>query len=135
MQGETDLKTLIATMRPHLHGSPYVFCTVNREADVGLPVSPVGTFQEEEGMTLILTQQQALDQGLAFEMLWACVTLTVHSALSAVGFLAAITTRLAEAGVSVNPVSAYYHDHLFVPWERRQEVVAILEDLQQTSAA
>jgi hypothetical protein len=135
MSGETDLKTLLATMRPHLHGVPYVFCTVNRETFAGLSVSPVGTFQEEEGVTLILTQQQALNQGLAFEMLWACVTLTVHSALSAVGFLAAITTRLAEAGISVNPVSAYYHDHLFVPWERRQEVVAILENLQKIAAA
>ena len=95
----------------------------------------MGTFQEDEGMTLILNQQQALDQSLPFERLWACITLTVHSALSAVGFLATITQALAEAGISVNPVSAYYHDHLFVPWERKDEVVAILEGLQKTAAA
>jgi hypothetical protein len=52
----------------------------------------------------------------------------VHSALTAVGFLAAITTRLAEAGISVNAVSAYYHDHLFVPWERREEAMEVLKN-------
>ena len=54
------------------------------------------------------------------------VTLTVHSALDAVGFLAAITTRLAAAGISVNAVSAFFHDHLFVPAERAEEAVEIL---------
>jgi len=54
------------------------------------------------------------------------VTLTVHSALDAVGFLAAITARLAAAGISVNTVSAFFHDHLFVPAERAEETVEIL---------
>jgi hypothetical protein len=54
------------------------------------------------------------------------VTLTVHSALEAVGFVAAITTRLAAAGISVNAVSAFFHDHLFVPAERAEVTVEIL---------
>jgi hypothetical protein len=39
------------------------------------------------------------------------------------------TTRLAEAGLAVNPVSAYFHDHLFVPAERADEALAILQSL------
>ena len=54
------------------------------------------------------------------------VTLTVQSALDAVGFLAAITARLAAAGISVNAVSAFFHDHLFVPAGRAEEIVEIL---------
>ena len=42
------------------------------------------------------------------------ITLTVRSALAAVGSLAAVTTRLADAGMSVNPVPGYDHDHLRV---------------------
>ncbi len=50
-------------------------------------------------MTLILTQQQACSLGLPYNGAWACITLTVHSSLNAVGFLAAITARLASAGI------------------------------------
>ena len=57
------------------------------------------------------------------------ITLNVHSSLEAVGFLAAITARLAAAGMGVNPVSAYFHDHLFVPADRVDEAMAILEGL------
>ncbi|RWD18536.1 ACT domain-containing protein, partial [Mesorhizobium sp.] len=49
----------------------------------------------------------------------------------AVGFLAAITTRLAGAGMGVNPVSAFYHDHLFVPADRAEEAMAMLMELAE----
>lgn len=57
------------------------------------------------------------------------ITLEIHSSLEAVGFLAAITTRLAGAGMGVNPVSAFHHDHLFVPADRAEEALRLLEDL------
>jgi hypothetical protein len=57
------------------------------------------------------------------------ITLTVHSALEAVGFLAAITVRLAEAGTSVNAVSAFHHDHLFVPVDRAHEAMGVLREM------
>ncbi len=57
------------------------------------------------------------------------ITLNIHSSLDAVGFLAAITTRLAAAGMGVNPVSGYFHDHLFVPADRADEAMTVLEGL------
>jgi hypothetical protein len=53
----------------------------------------------------------------------------VRSSLAAVGFLAAVTRALAGAGISANPVSGFHHDHLFVPWDRREEALAVLEAL------
>ncbi|MBC7228393.1 MAG: ACT domain-containing protein [Thermoflexales bacterium] len=132
MNGETDLKTLLAAMQPVLHELPYVFCSVSRDIYDKLPFEPLGTFREQEGVTIIVTQQQASDNGFPFDMTWACITLQVHSSLSAVGFLAVITSRLAKAGISVNPVSAYYHDHLFVPWESRWQVMDILKELSRS---
>ena len=117
-------------MRPLLHAQPYVFCTLSREAYEALPFQPLGSFHEQEGITIIATQSQASEYGLAFDGAWTWITLTVHSSLSAVGFLAAILPRLAEAGISVNPVSAFYHDHLFVPWECRDEAMDVLRRIK-----
>jgi len=132
MTGETELKKLIAEMHPVLGESPYVFCKVKSEETDRLPFAPLGVFREQEGITLIITDRQAQDSDLPFDATWACITLTVHSALTAVGFLAVVLRRLAQAGISVNPVSAYYHDHLFVPWESRQKAMDVLEDLSHT---
>lgn len=119
MSGETDLRTLLERMQPELHELPYVFCSVTQDIYRQLPFDPLGAFWEQEGITLIVSQQQAIDNGLPFDTTWACITLRVHSSLLAVGFLALITGRLARAGISVNVVSGYYHDHLFVLWESR----------------
>lgn len=133
MDGETDLHTLLGAMWPLLHPTPYVFCSVSQEVYDGLPFQPIGVFREEEGITVVAEQEQAASCGLSFEGVWACITLTVHSSLFAVGFLAAITARLAAAGIGVNVVSAYYHDHLFVPWERREQALAHLRALSASA--
>lgn len=62
---------------------------------------------------------------------FVCSLSSVHSSLSAVGFLAAITGKLAERGISVNPVSAYDHDHLFVPVSRSDEVMELLQEFSR----
>jgi hypothetical protein len=36
---------------------------------------------------------------------------------------------LAAAGIGVNPVSAYFHDHLFVPAERADETLSLLRGI------
>ena len=86
-------------------------------------------FREQEGWTLIVEETEALRAGL--EGIFRCrlITLNVHSSLDAVGLLAAVTTRLAAAGISVNAVSAFHHDHLFVAPERAEEACGILRDL------
>jgi len=131
MSGVTDLNTLIASMQPFLHELPYVYCSVTWDAYHQLHFSPLCTFYEQEGITIIISRQQAEENGLAFNTSWACITLKVNSSLSAIGFLAAVTDRLACVGISVNPISAYYHDHLFVPWEEKEHALAELVKLSQ----
>jgi uncharacterized protein len=126
MSGETDLNKLIATMHPELRDGTYVFVTMPLDkADSGR-LEAVMSFREDEGLTMIVAEQAAATAGLEGVFPCRMVTLTVHSALNAVGFLAAITTRLAAAGISVNAVSAFFHDHLFVPAGRAEETVEIL---------
>jgi uncharacterized protein len=132
MEGESDLKVLLAAMQPELNGSEYIYCSLSPEAYATLPFSPLFTFQEKEGVSFIAAREQALENGLPFEMTWAWIELRVHSSLNAVGFIAAISGRLAQAGISLNLVSAHYHDHLFVPWESRWRALQLLRDLSRS---
>nr|WP_185948995.1 ACT domain-containing protein [Microbispora sp. CL1-1] len=130
--GETDLRMLLSGMRPRLNPGRYVFTTV----DGGVPAGarPVVTVAEEEGLTLVLPQQEADAAGLAYEYVAGWITLRVHSALEAVGLTAAVARELAAAGLSCNVVAGFHHDHLFVPYERVADAVALLEDLARRSA-
>lgn len=129
MPGETDLKTLLRSMRPILHQEEYVFCRINTQETNYLYLNPIGTFREGEGLSLIIEREVADRAGIPYEAVFSLITLSVHSSLEAVGFLAAIATKLAEQGISVNPVSAYYHDHLFVPVSRAEEAMELLQAL------
>ena len=129
MSGETDLQKLLASMTPQLLAGTYVFATQAPDMPTPSGLNPVMQFREREGLTLILTEDEAKAAGLAGTFRCRMITLDIHSSLEAVGFLAAITTRLAAAGMGVNPISAFYHDHLFVPADRAEEALAILRQL------
>lgn len=126
MSGETDLGRLIREMKPELHEGKYVFCTVS-EFRLSIDFEPLFLFQEQEGTTVILPKQQAEQLELPYAFISAWVTLTINSALEAIGFISAISQELAKAGISCNVVSAYYHDHLFVPIEEAQRTMTVLK--------
>ena len=129
MPGETDLKKLLGSMSPELLPGIFVFATLPPGTPIPAGIDPVMTFCEREGDTLILSEDEAKAAALPSAFRSRMITLNVHSSLDAVGFLAAITTRLATAGMGVNPVSGYFHDHLFVPVDRADEAMAIIEDI------
>lgn len=131
--GETDLGELLWNMQPQLHDAPFVFCTLKPGCEP--PAGAWCTVAEPEGITCILPEPLARAHSLDYEEPWACITLTVHSSLSAVGFLAMISTSLAMKNISVNVVSAYYHDHLFVRWEERLGTMDILRELSGRTKA
>lgn len=135
MTGEHDLDALLRTMKPELLDGTFVFCTLAPSATIPATISPVLTFREREGTTLVILREQAEAAGLHYAFPARLITLTVHSALDAVGFLAAITARLAEAGISVNAVSAFHHDHLFVPADRADAAMAVLQEMSKAKHA
>ena len=129
MPGETDLQKLLASMSPELSPGVFVFATLPPETPMPAGTDPIMFFREREGDTLILPEEEARAAGLPSAFPSRMITLNVHSSLDAIGFLAAITARLAAASMGVNPVSGYFHDHLFVPVDRADEAMAILEDI------
>lgn len=114
MAGERDLARLLEALNPALHPERYCFCAATQPM---LGDDQFALVREEEGLTLI--QQDPSGE-------WARISLGVHSSLEAVGLTAVLSARLAESGISANIVAGLYHDHLFVPWERRDEALASL---------
>ncbi len=129
MSGETNLKTLLGSMRPELQPETYVFVTLPLDQSLPEGVPPLMVFGEKEGWTCIVSEEAAGRAGLSGTFPSRMITLSIHSSLEAVGFLAAILPRLAAAGMGVNPVSGFYHDHLFVPADRAGDAMRILEEL------
>jgi hypothetical protein len=129
MNGETDLTTLLKNMKPSCDRKIFVFSSIDEVRYKQLKIFPVGIFRETEGITIIASKDDADSEALSYSDLWALITLTIHSSLTAVGFLAAITQKLAAAGISVNAISAYYHDHLLIPWNDRDRAMNLLVEL------
>jgi hypothetical protein len=133
--GEKDLNVLLRSMRPSLAAAPFVFHTLPPDAAEELEVPPLCAFREAEGVSVIVERSRAARRGWPADDAWALITLGVHSSLQAVGLLAAVCGALAQEGISVNPVAAYHHDHLFVPWERRGQAMDILHAMSRSAAA
>ena len=135
MTGDRDLTALLRNMQPDLQEGTFVFCTLAPSEPIPADINPLLTFREQEGTTLVIQREEAEAAELRYEFASRLITLTVHSSLNAVGFLAAITARLAEAGISVNAVSAFYHDHLFVPAHRADEALLVLQEMSKAMHA
>ncbi|MHA1134894.1 MAG: ACT domain-containing protein [Candidatus Thorarchaeota archaeon] len=132
MTGYKELSYLLKNMEPsHVPGS-YIFATVSEETLETLGSTPRLVFREDEAITVIVTKEIAEANSISFKTLWSLITMTVHSDLEAVGFLAKITSILAEAGITANTVSAFYHDHLFVPENRVEDTLSLLRNLSNS---
>jgi uncharacterized protein len=125
--GERNFLTLLREMQPELDPHEWVFCSVDA-AGVG-DLNPVASFREDEGLTVVIDAAVAREKGLDALFPSRRIILRVHSDLSAVGFLAVVTTELAKHGIATNVFSAMYHDHVFVPANRAVEALLILQAL------
>ena len=126
----TDLADLLQSMQPTLQPGVYVFASLPPDTDLR-PLSPLGTFREAEGITVIVLEEVALRAGLTILFRSAWIALTVHSDLLAVGLTAAVATALTQARIPCNIVAGAFHDHLFVPVESGPAALAVLNALQQ----
>ncbi len=129
MAGEINLVKLLASMEPILLEDEYVFCTIS-SAQYGdyAEISPLASYLESEGLTLLVTKDNAEKSNLEYERVFKGITLTVHSSLEAVGLTAAVSNKLAEKGISANVIAAYYHDHIFVQAEKAEMAIEALNE-------
>jgi len=124
-------QNMISGMTPHLQSEVYVFVTKQYPCDVSRYIEQaLSIFEEDEGVSMIMSVAAAQSRGFPIEQPMRCITLKVFSALDGVGLTAAVSGALASAGIACNVVAAFHHDHLFVPESRAEEAMGILKALQ-----
>jgi len=131
MPGETDLAALLRDLKPMLAEEEHGFANIPIGAGWPQGLVPVATFAETEGASVIALASILEGIGIDHERGWAKITIGANSALSAVGLTAKIASALAETGISANIVAAYHHDHVFVPWARRDDAMMVLENISK----
>lgn len=124
---EIDLPRLLAGLRPRLSEMVFAFATTTSLKDIPAQASIIGTFMEDEGLTIV----GALDE-VAFTKVghgggWAKINLRAQSSPASVGLTAKVASVLADHGISPNIIAAFFHDHIFVPWDRRYQAMTILQ--------
>ena len=125
--GERDIVVLLREMRPVLSDSAYGIAVWGESP---LALKPFATVAEAEGLTVVAGLAEMKAVGMDPNP-WARISLTIRSDLSAVGLTATISGALAAAGISANVIAGYHHDHIFVPWERRYDALAVLRELSE----
>lgn len=118
----------------------------------------IATFREAEGLTVVV-QSAFLEKHVlaassatppllneALRSFWKAfaekeelprmshITMRIHSSLSAVGFTAAFSRALTDAGISCNVFAGYFHDHIFVPAEAQNKAMDVLTALSKKSS-
>lgn len=129
-----DLNHLLRTLDPVLHEGVYAFAVLPAGADLR-DLEPLATFQEDEGLTVVLREEAALARQVPVRFRAAWITLRVSSDLAAVGLTAAFSQALAEARISCNVIAGVHHDHLFVPVGEAARAMVVLRELQRRGGA
>lgn len=128
-KGEKSLAVLLASLNLSVHPETFVFSTVSSSVELPSSLQAQMVFRENEGLTIITTQKAAELHNLEFVFPCRMITVNVHSSLEAVGFITFIAGKLSDKGIAINPVSGFFHDHLFVPYGKEDEVTEILQNI------
>ncbi len=128
--GESNLSELLKGMSPALVAGEFVFITIpNGRYGDRAELNPIASFNESEGLTLVVPKALADANSLAYDGVFAAITLQVHSSLEAVGLTAAFSGALAKNDISANVIAGFYHDHIFVPKESSDKAMTTILSL------
>ena len=117
----------LKNLDPVLLEDEYVFCTfLSSIYGDHSKLNPIASFNEKEGLTLVVKKEIAKFNNLEFKGTFKCISLNLISSLTSVGLTALISKALADNEISANIYAGYYHDHIFVPLEKANDALKLL---------
>jgi uncharacterized protein len=131
MSGQINLSTVLQSLQISCDDIKYGFASV-KEIPQDLDSDEVlGTFKENEGLTIFATKRYFEANKIPHDGPYAKLTMEVHTALALVGFTAAFSRVLTEYGISANVIAGYFHDHVFVQYDLRQKAIDAINSLKK----
>jgi hypothetical protein len=127
MAGEKNLSKMLENLSPVMTEQEYVFCTFTKSSYGDLSdLEPIASVMEDEGLTLVLKKERAIQAGVEYFDTFRCISLGIHSDLTSVGLTAKISSVLYQHGISSNMIAGYFHDHIFVPSDKALNALEVL---------
>ncbi len=120
-----NLDQALAALDPQIQGQ-YVFASTDRVPE-GL--EPFAVIREPEGLTLVILEAEATEHGLETDHSFTLITAGAQTSLNAVGITATVTSTIASRGIPCNVIAGAFHDHFFVPSDRADEALSLLQAL------
>lgn len=130
-QPERDLGLMLSSLR--VERRPGTVSVVSAPPDQpdgevldALESAALATVREREGRTFVVPAEAAASSGLPviFDGVW--LTVNIWTALDSVGLTAALSDKLASAGIACNVFAGAFHDHLLVPVDAADRAVELL---------
>ena len=129
-QEKFELKDILGNLKPRILEGSFVFTTSNDELDHLMKTfKPIATFREEEGITLVISKDEADKFNIKYDSLFRCISLGVHSSLNSYGLISSISSELTKKKISSNVFSGFYHDHIFVQADLADTALQVINSL------
>ena len=124
----SEIRTYFRNGRAVVSSETYAIVKTTRALAGSLAI-----IKDDRETTCIIDESKLGSQKfLGFEGDWRMITFDMVLPLSLVGFFAAVSGALAEAGVNLFTLSAYTTDHVFVKEQKLETAIKALEKLGMT---
>lgn len=138
-----------ALQNAELYSDDYLYCFIRLPPNAVIAAASVvaeannpftALLVDKDEVTLMLEEedyheyQRRLLGAEVSETRYRLITFDVELEPTLVGFMAAISTALAEARISLMPFAAYTRDHIFVSVDDFEKALTILRRLQGTQS-
>ena len=107
-------------------------CIRDRLVHLMKTFKPIATFREEEGITLVISKDEADKFNIKYDSLFRCISLGVHSSLNSYGLISSISRELTKKKISSNVFSGFYHDHIFVQADLADTAIQVINSLDHS---
>jgi ribosome-associated protein YbcJ (S4-like RNA binding protein) len=127
MTTKHEIDDALRTLAPALRDGRWVFVTFDRQPPFDAEIA--GSIREGVGVAAVLAESEAVRLNLDHVVVWAWIECLQTTVTTAVGVTAALSTALADASIPCRVIAGFRGDHLFVPFDQREDALTALEEI------